>query len=143
MRFRRFCDHHFTILCQAKTDFPIFLLPAVDPVLIKQSNTGIDIPVVIKGEREELKCTTKRSYPPANFSWRYQQLDCKDHSTCTRYSSRLWKPISKRIGEVQRNSPTTSVLVVPANIDKMYFKCTAVNSVGRDSKVYRFLRRGK
>lgn len=117
----------------------------VDPLLVKDSNTRTEKPIVIKGEREELKCTTKRSYPPANFSWRYQLLDCTDKSTCTPVNSKKWMLIPSRIGQINRLSPNTSVLSVPANIDKMYFKCIAVNPVtrGRDSKVYQFVRRGR
>ena len=117
----------------------------VDPELVTTSRTGgAEEPVVYKGEREELNCTTKRSYPPANFSWRYQPLDCTG-KTCTSYNARNWKPIPDVIGQVSQSSPSTSVLAVPANIDKMYFKCTAVNPVtrGRDTNVYKFIRRGK
>ena len=124
---------------------PFFLCFVVDPLLVKRSNTGWETPNVVKDEKEELNCTTKRGFPPANFSWRYQPLDCTDSSTCSSFKNKKWRPISSEIGRVDQRSPKTSILIVPPNIDKLYFKCTAVNPVTRtrDFIVYKFLRRGR
>ena len=113
---------------------------------MRSRNTGLpETPDVIKNKAEELNCTTKRSFPSANFSWRYQSLVCTDSSNCASFKSKKWKLVASQIGRVDPRSPKTSVLIVPSNIDKVYFKCTAENPVTRanDSIVYKFLRRGR
>ena len=115
-------------------------------MLVKETKSGIEEPVVIKNQIEELKCTTERSYPPADFDWRYQNLECKPRSKCKPVKPNKWRKIASFVGKVEQRSSNTSVLVVPGNIDNMYFKCIAVNPENgqlNDYKVYKFQRRGK
>lgn len=119
----------------------------VHPKLIKGTKSGFENPAVFKNRKEELKCTTERSNPAANFSWKYQniKIGCKEPSDCQ--PSGIWIRISSSfVGKVEQRSLNTSVLIVPSHIDRKFFKCTATNPADhgkKDSKVYAFIRRGQ
>lgn len=121
--------------------------PLVYPKLIKGTKSGFENPAVFKNRKEELKCTTERSNPAANFSWKYQniKIGCKEPSDCQ--PSGEWMRISSSfVGKVEQRSLNTSVLIVPSHIDRKFFECTATNPADRgkkDSKVYAFIRRGQ
>lgn len=117
----------------------------VDPKLIKETKSGYEKPVVYKDIDERLECTTERSNPAANFSWTYQNIKdgCKEPSDCL---SGEWMKISGGVGKVEQQSPNTSILVVPRNIDRKVFNCTATNPAERgkiDWKLYEFVRRNE
>ena len=121
--------------------------PLVYPKLIKVTKSGFEKPDVFINRKEELECTTERSNPAANFSWKYQnfKIGCKEASDCQ--PSGKWIRISSSfVGKVEQRSLNTSVLIVPSYIDRKFFKCTATNPADRgkkDSKVYAFIRRGQ
>ena len=125
----------------------LHISPLARPKLIKETMSGFEKPAVFKDTEEELECTTERSNPAANFSWKYQniKIGCKEPSDCQ--PSGKWIRISSSfVGKVEQRSLNTSVLIVPSHIDRKFFKCTATNPADRgkkDSKVYAFIRRGQ
>lgn len=125
----------------------LHISPLARPKLIKETMSGFEKPAVFKDTEEELECTTERSNPAANFSWKYQNIKvgCKEPSDCQ--PSGKWIRISSSfVGKVEQRSFNTSVLIVPSHIDRKFFKCTATSPADRgkkDSKVYAFIRRGQ
>ena len=111
-------------------------------MLVKHTTSGIEKVYAYKNQTKAIKCITARSYPPSNFSWRYQLLNCTDASTtCPKAKPNKWDKL-RRFGSIDRPSSNTSVLTVPAHVGNMYFKCSVVNPVTRakDFKQYQFIR---
>lgn len=97
-----------------------------------------------KGEPYRIDCQTERSHPPAEFFWTYQLLNCPSGiQGCLPAKESDWRNYT--LGEVQKISSDTSALIVSANVDRMYFRCVAVNPVTRqnDSVHYQFVQIGK
>ena len=107
------------------------------------SKNGVDKLVVVKDEVEEVECKTKRSYPAARFSWTYQLMrNCTAESkTCPPAKRNAWRRRDPRF-RVEKRSPNLSVLIVPAQIENLYFRCVAENPATgeKDSKQYQFFR---
>ena len=120
--------------------------PKLKTTSLVHQGTGVETILAIKGDNARIECQTERSFPPAEFSWSYQLLECESVSlNCPPAKHKDWRKISYGLQlqfEVQNVSSDTSVLIVAKNVDTMYFRCVAVNPVTRenDSIHYQFFR---
>ena len=112
----------------------------VKPELKSTQTTGAEKVWGYKGQPSRIACETERSNPPAEFFWTYQLLNCQSGiRECLPAKESDWRNYT--LGEVQKISSNTSVLIVPENVDRMYFRCVAVNPATRqrDSVQYQFV----
>lgn len=127
----------------ASARLDIYVAPKLKTTSLVHQGTGVETILAIKGDNARIECQTERSFPPAEFSWSYQLLECESVSlNCPPAKHKDWRKISYGDFEVQNVSSDTSVLIVAKNVDTMYFRCVAVNPVTRenDSIHYQFLR---
>ena len=112
----------------------------VGPKLKSTQRNGAEKVWGDKGQPYRIACETERSNPPAEFLWTYQLLNCPSGiQECLPAKESDWRNYT--LGEVQKISSNTSVLIVPENVDRMYFRCVAVNPATRqmDSVQYQFV----
>ena len=119
----------------------VVVIFVVAPVLKKATKSGVERLFSERGKTAELKCITERSYPAAVFKWSYQLLDCTTVSlTCPSAKPDGWRTQLPSTVTVEQRSSNVSVLVIPGNIETLYFRCIAENPLARDFIQYQFIR---
>ena len=97
------------------------------------------------GKDSKVTCELEKGNPLPTFKWEYQNMDCPDFHTdkCQPVESQ-WMPVPESVIMTPKQTPTNkSVVKVQSDQTAVRYRCQAINKLGRDSYVIKFVRHGK